>query len=117
MPAPDGEHVLRELVRFDPAASVVMVSGHVDPLVERKLRGVGARAVVRKPWTTTELLAAIVQSAGEPPEDEARNTYVVDPTSGAGEDLGQALAEPAHAHGPDDPAQREEGAPQDHRRE
>jgi signal transduction histidine kinase/CheY-like chemotaxis protein len=77
MPSMNGECVLANLLSQDPGARVIIVSGHVDPAAERRLRAAGARWIMRKPWTALELLDAIEQAADDATDpEEARHTSI-----------------------------------------
>ena len=59
MPGMDGERCFRELRAIDPAARIVLCSGHdVDGRAQRVLDA-GAAALLRKPYTIAELAAAL----------------------------------------------------------
>ncbi|MEN6633131.1 MAG: response regulator, partial [Candidatus Polarisedimenticolia bacterium] len=58
MPGMDGERCFRELRAIDPAARIVLCSGHdVDGRAQRVLDA-GAAALLRKPYTIADLAAA-----------------------------------------------------------
>ncbi|HHH11421.1 MAG TPA: response regulator, partial [Sorangium sp.] len=62
MPVMGGEEALTRIRAADPDAVVVLTSGHRDASHETQLVSLGASGFVRKPWTGTELLAAITQA-------------------------------------------------------
>jgi PAS domain S-box-containing protein len=56
MPVMLGEDLLTAILRIRPDAQVVVLSGHVTPDEARRLRGLGARAVVEKPLHVDEIV-------------------------------------------------------------
>ena len=64
MPCLDGLDLIRALRRSSPETPVVAMSGSDDELVGRAL-ALGARSVVRKPFTREELVGAIRDALGE----------------------------------------------------
>lgn len=61
MPQLDGIGTLKLLRDLDPDVRVVMMSGH-EEAPEAKLRSIGARSLLRKPWQTHELLIAVADA-------------------------------------------------------
>jgi DNA-binding NtrC family response regulator len=59
MPRLGGLDALRRISAFDPAITVVVVTGETDPEVHRKALALGARAVLAKPIALPALLAAL----------------------------------------------------------
>jgi excisionase family DNA binding protein len=60
MPGIDGVEVCRRL-KADPQAAatrVLAMTGHHTPELERRMRGAGAECLLRKPFSTAELLSA-----------------------------------------------------------
>ncbi len=66
MPGMTGEETLVALLAADPRAVVLMTSGHRNRIDEDRLRQLGARGFVHKPWRTPELLRSIDDISGEP---------------------------------------------------
>jgi len=67
MPGLSGQETLSELLALDPAAAIIMVTGHGTPSQQRELCALGARQVVVKPWKVAGLLNALAQAV-EPAE-------------------------------------------------
>jgi len=64
MPKWSGKVTLEALLKLDPNAAVIMVTGHDDPGQERSLRELGARGVVHKPWDLDTLTKAMELAIG-----------------------------------------------------
>jgi PAS domain S-box-containing protein len=59
MPGMGGMECLRELIKIDPAAKVLVASGHADDQSREQAFQLGARAFVRKPYVMTSLLQQV----------------------------------------------------------
>jgi CheY-like chemotaxis protein len=64
----DGIETISAIRAVDPSVPVVVISGGSGNLLELA-RGIGAAAVVAKPFTEEALLSAIAQATGRPSED------------------------------------------------
>lgn len=58
LPGISGEEVLR-ILKTEASMPVVILTGHVDPGIERRLTDLGAAAYVAKPFDAKELFALI----------------------------------------------------------
>ena len=64
MPVMNGVDSFLEIRKIRPAAEVIMMTGHQEPIVAKAIEA-GALGLLRKPFTTDSLLAAL-QSAEQP---------------------------------------------------
>jgi two-component system chemotaxis response regulator CheY len=74
MPEKDGFETLRDLLKFDPKATVLAMSGggsysHVQIL--QAVSHMGAKAVLAKPFTFDEMLQTIARITAPPPASQA----------------------------------------------
>jgi len=69
MPDMSGEQVLQRLLADVPEARVIVLTGHHDDRREVALVRMGARLILHKPCTPTELLEGIAHAVS-PPDDE-----------------------------------------------
>ncbi len=61
MPKMDGEAVLRELHRLQPAARVILMSGYPEKDVTRNLKGLGLAGFLKKPFRPHDLMGKVRQ--------------------------------------------------------
>ena len=61
MEGKNGEAVLEEIIKHDPNAKVIMISGSGDYTVEKKAMKMGAKNFVEKPFMRRDLLKVIDQ--------------------------------------------------------
>lgn len=66
MPAMDGLGLIRELVKALPRLPVMLVSGRLDPEIEAEVQAMGVRHFLHKPFTQTELSAAVHAALHQP---------------------------------------------------
>jgi len=59
MAGKNGEAILEEIIKHDPNAKVVMISGSGDYTVEQRVREAGAKDFVAKPFMQRDLLKVI----------------------------------------------------------
>jgi Response regulator containing CheY-like receiver, AAA-type ATPase, and DNA-binding domains len=59
MPELDGISLLNVLGSYDPTASVILFTGQIEPDQVATMAASGAYAVLRKPFSTDELLATV----------------------------------------------------------
>lgn len=57
----DGEEVLKELIRIDPDAKVIMISGSGDHTIEERTLQIGAKLFMEKPVVQKDILKVIDQ--------------------------------------------------------
>lgn len=67
MPGMDGTEFVQRLRAIDPAARILILTGHVAPEQIKQLRKAGAVAVVNKPFKVEDLLAAIAEAVENQP--------------------------------------------------
>lgn len=61
-----GWEVAEDILLKDPAAKVLMMSGHLDPLEEAEAHPGGILGWIEKPFTVPELLALVEKRLGHP---------------------------------------------------
>ena len=61
MAGKDGEAILKEIIRHDPGARVIMISGSRDKNIEERFLQAGAKVFMTKPWVQRDLLKVIDQ--------------------------------------------------------
>jgi len=61
MPDRSGEVVLKQIIRHDPNARVIMLSGSDDRTLEERTMQNGAKCYLKKPCAMTDILKAIGQ--------------------------------------------------------
>lgn len=61
-----GWEVAEDILLKDPAAKVLMMSGHLDPLEAAEVRPGGILGWIEKPFTLHELLALVEKRLGRP---------------------------------------------------
>jgi len=67
LPGMSGAQVFRAMRALDPAARVLLMSGHSEEATEADLLGAGALRLLRKPFTLAELAGVVTAAlAGEP---------------------------------------------------
>ncbi|HOU92195.1 MAG TPA: response regulator, partial [Polyangiaceae bacterium] len=67
LPGMSGAQVFRAVRALDPAARVLLMSGHSEEATEADLLGAGALRLLRKPFTLAELAGVVTAAlAGEP---------------------------------------------------
>jgi len=59
MPGRSGEDVLKEIIRDDPAAKVIMISGSGDLTIQKNAVKHGAKVFLRKPFRYEQILETI----------------------------------------------------------
>ncbi|HNU93159.1 MAG TPA: response regulator [Spirochaetota bacterium] len=69
MPGVKGDEFLIKLKATHPEVRSIMITGYAsDEAIERTLRDAGVSAVLRKPWTTEELIAKVLACSDESKE-------------------------------------------------
>jgi len=61
MTGEDGDEVLDRIIRLDPKAKVIMISGLADNNIREKVLKTGAKAFLQKPFEQMDILKAIDQ--------------------------------------------------------
>ena len=64
MPGMSGQKTLEELLKFDPAAKVIIATGHIDQRLEEEMLKAGAVGFVTKPYSKEDLLKKIREIIG-----------------------------------------------------
>ena len=54
-----GEDVLKLLIERGLEAPVIIASGHALPEIEERTAGLGVAQLLQKPWTASQLIAAV----------------------------------------------------------
>ena len=55
----DGVEVLQEIKRHHPQAKIVMITGFVEEVMERKIKELGVDAYIEKPFTPPQIINAV----------------------------------------------------------
>src|SRR3989338_2071365 len=55
----DGVEVLQEIKRHHPKAKIVMITGFVEEVMERKIKELGVDAYIEKPFTPPQIINAV----------------------------------------------------------
>ncbi|HLF20386.1 MAG TPA: response regulator [Bacteroidota bacterium] len=68
MPNLNGVGAFRKIKAMNPDVKVIFVSGYIDPHLQRQLQSEGVQKFIRKPYSPDEILGAVREALGRPPE-------------------------------------------------
>ena len=81
MPSKSGEAVLKKILKMDPGAKVIMITGWANRSIEGRVLTAGAKAFLEKSDVQKNLLRVVEEVLGEIGNQDQQSSLEADPTA------------------------------------